>query len=255
MDCDGRQSDETTVMAMPCGRLIDLERPRSEGVLSAEEVLFCKQNNVPLAYDPMQIGWLPTAAADDFNEFAGHATPTRQSYRHSAIAQKPQINALHPQYRLRAWELHDLDTYRALLDDPAVWKYMPEAYPEPLTPETASALIELSNASNHHQVFAVLRDSSVVGQARLLYDVDDADPGVAEISYWLGRAHWGKGIGSDIVELFISRCFADNPGIMTLIARVHRENVASSAILQKTGFGFLQTDPKASDWTILSKAR
>ena len=143
----------------------------------------------------------------------------------------------------------------SLLDDPDVWTYMTEQYPDPLTEEEAAALIELSNASNHHQVFEVLRNTKPVGQVRLLFDVDPFNPATAEISYWLGREHWGKGIGSDIVHLFTKRCFADNIGITKLIARVHRDNGASSAILTKASYLLQGHDPKDQGWTLFAKHR
>ncbi|WP_299413894.1 GNAT family N-acetyltransferase [uncultured Sulfitobacter sp.] len=242
-------------LAMPCGNVIDLARSRSRGVLTREEVSFCRDKGIPLAYDPTQIGWLPATVTDDLNVEQLAAKPARRTRSHSAIAHKPQINALHPQYRLRAWKPYDLPHYRALLDDPLMWQYMPEAYPDPLTNETAAALIELSNASNHHQVFAVLRDSRIVGQVRLLYDVDDTDPGKAEISYWLGRAFWGKGIGSDVVALFTARCFTDNPSITTLIARVHKNNPSSAKVLAKAGYAQHGTDHKDANWIMLSVTR
>jgi RimJ/RimL family protein N-acetyltransferase len=240
---------------MTCGTEIDLTRLRSSGVLTPEEVSFCRDESIPLAYDPIQIGWVPSQVSDDFLADVRPARTMSRGHSHSYVAQKPHIKALHPQYNLRAWELYDLADYKALLDDPLVWRYMTEPYPDPLTDETAAALIELSNASNHHQVFAILRDSKIVGQVRLLYDVDDFDPGVAEISYWLGRAFWGKGIGTDIVSLFSKRCFADNPGITTLIARVHRDNASSAKILSKAGYENRGSDPKDGDWMILSKRR
>jgi RimJ/RimL family protein N-acetyltransferase len=243
---------EAAALEMPCGKVIKLARLRSEGVLSGREVDFLRRAQIPLAYDPMQIGWLPTTTIDDFDN-----SPVRsnRAETHRSVAHKPQVNALHPQYRLRSWELSDLETYRTLLDDRSVWKYMPETYPDPLTADIAAALIELSNNSNHHQVFAVLRDTRIVGQVRLLYDVDETDPAKAEISYWLGRPFWGKGIGSDVVRLFTKRCFADNGGINTLIARVHRENSGSFAVLRKAGFGQDRIDPANADWILLSCTR
>jgi len=242
-----------TALEMPCGTVIKLERPRSEGVLSSAEVAFLREHNIPLAYDAMQIGWLPAATVDDFNVETGRKQSRPQPY--SAIVQQPQFNALRPKYTLRSWEPYDAATFKALLDDPRVWTYLPEAYPDPLTLETAAALIELSNASNHHQVYAVLRDATIVGQVRLLYDVDDKDPAKAEVSYWLGHAYWGRGIGSDMVRIFTKRCFADNGGINTLIARVHRDNAGSFAILRKAGYGGDRPDPKDPDWMILSCSR
>jgi len=238
-------------VTMPCGEELNLTRPRSEGVMSDQELAFCRANDISLAYDPVQIGWISALAEDDFS-------PTfrkNERSKRSAVALMPQVNALHPQYRLRAWTEHDLSTYVDMLDDPEVWAFMPEAYPDPLTPEAAAALIELSNASNHHQVFAVLRNAKPVGQVRLLFDIDPLNPATAEISYWLGRTHWGKGIGSDIVKLFTKRCFNDNIGITKLIARVHRDNGASAAVLTKAGYMLQGHDPKDEGWTLFAKHR
>lgn len=251
------QGHHSKQLTLPCGSSLDLTRPRSEGVLSDEELAFSRQNGIALAYDPVQIGWIPAQCEDDIDvpPYETRAGWPGIGQTRSAIAHKPQINARQPQYRLRAWEQSDIADYLRLLNDPQVWTYLPEAFPDPLTEDLASALIELSNASNHHQVFAVLHNAEIIGQVRLLYDVDDADPGVAEISYWLGRAHWGKGIGSQIVALFTKRCFADNPGLTSIIAKVHRDNAGSQAILRKCGYGDARPDPADSDLVILSLGR
>jgi RimJ/RimL family protein N-acetyltransferase len=222
--------------------------------LTEEEVQFCRRNRIALAYDPMQIGWLPATVDDDFG-VSPQSAPKKRARNQSAIAHKPQIKAPQPQYDLRAWEPSDPEQYRALLDDLQIWAHLPEPYPDPLTDEVIAALIELSNSSNHHSVFAVLRYNRIIGQVRLLYDVDDANPGVAEISYWLGRAFWGKGIGSDLVSLFSRRCFADNPGITTLIARVQRDNEASATVLRRAGYDLRSKDTENYAWRIYAKAR
>lgn len=53
----------------------------------------------------------------------------------------------------------------------------------------------------------------------------------AEIGYWLGREHWGKGIASAAVALFL-REVERRP----LYARAASDNVASIRVLQKAGF-------------------
>jgi hypothetical protein len=45
-----------------------MTRDRSLGVLTHTEIDFCRQNEIPLANDPMQIGWVPATATDDFND-------------------------------------------------------------------------------------------------------------------------------------------------------------------------------------------
>ena len=231
---------------LPCGNVLWLERPRSDGILTPDELAFCHHSNIPVAFDPMQSGWVPAQAHDDLaqNEIANPA--------HRRIAHLKPKTTLH--LHLRAWASSDVERYTDLLDDPLIWDNMPEAYPDPLTPDIAAALIELSNTSNHHQVHAVLYDDLPVGQVRLLFDCDPKDPGVAEISYWFGRAYWGQGLASLAVSAFVRQSLAENPGLTSLIARVKDTNAASIRVLAKAGF--VQNGADAvSGWTLMSRRR
>lgn len=254
MTIDPSRLSETAVMQMPCGTDFNPNRLRSDGVLSSQELEFCKVQNLAVSYDPVQIGWVPASCFDDFNWGTRSARAPRTT-RRGAVSAAPQINALHAQYTLRAWTQADLQTYIELLDNPKLWTYMPETLHAPLTKDSASALIDLSNNSNHHQVYAVSRNGQVIGQLRLQFDVDPTDANVAEISYWLGEAFWGKGYGSEIVNLFTQRAFADNANITALIARVHRDNASSFAVLSKSGYARIGVDPKNANWRILRLER
>lgn len=55
--------------------------------------------------------------------------------------------------------------------------------------------------------------------------------GEREITYWLGREYWGKGIATRALSMFL----ADEP-IRPLYARVAKDNLASLRVLQKCGF-------------------
>ncbi len=52
-----------------------------------------------------------------------------------------------------------------------------------------------------------------------------------EIGYWLGRAHWGKGIASEAVRLLLIEVTR-----RPLYARAASDNVGSIRVLQKAGF-------------------
>jgi RimJ/RimL family protein N-acetyltransferase len=198
----------------------------------------------------MQSGWVAAHCDDDLSF-------TQQTPDHIATHKSPRAaNAsTKPSYKLRAWGTSDVDTYLSLLDDPDVWRYMPEDYPNPISHDLAIALIELSNASNHHQVFAVERHSKPVGQVRLEYDVEPNNPACAEISYWVGKRYWNQGIGSDMVDLFTARCLRDNMGLTSLIARVHRDNVCSLKVLEKAGYTVEGPDANNSNWIKLRLMR
>jgi RimJ/RimL family protein N-acetyltransferase len=57
----------------------------------------------------------------------------------------------------------------------------------------------------------------------------------AEIGYWLGKDHWGKGLMSEAVDAVIQRFFRANIGA-TLYSGVIADNPASLKIQRKLGF-------------------
>lgn len=212
-------------------------RLRSEGILSAEH---CAMHVGNLAYDPMQMGWVP---ADVIDDLCHHQTPP-----------KSPLRVVPSDIRLRAWSKTDAPRYQELLDDPMIWAQMPEDYPDPLTRDLADTLIDIANDSNHHRVFAVLKDDVPVGQVRIAFADDAADTYEAEISYWIGRDYWGQGLGSAAVATLAAQCLRDHPGLTTVVARVKDGNAASLRVLEKAGFS--QCGPDAlPGWMRLQRLR
>ena len=72
----------------------------------------------------------------------------------------------------------------------------------------------------------ILYDGQVAGS--VLCHSWDGEP---ELSYWLGKEFWGKGIATQAPALFL-QVLATRP----LIARVARDNIASIRVLEKNGF-------------------
>jgi RimJ/RimL family protein N-acetyltransferase len=56
--------------------------------------------------------------------------------------------------------------------------------------------------------------------------------GTREISYWIGRAHWGRGIASVALATFLGEQEKRRP----LVGRAAADNVASIRVLEKCGF-------------------
>lgn len=190
-------------------------------VLDEARLAELRKQGVPLAYDAAQNGWVPLqpfAAVDDA-------------------------------MTLRPWRAEDAAVFTALLDDPAIWRWLPDPYPDPLTEDLAADLIALSNAAPHHLVRAVEHDGVPVGQVRLAFAPGDTRQAEGEVSYWLGRAHWGAGLGRRMVAQFVAQVLADRAGLQALFARVHRDNSASAKVLQHAGFHAV--GPAPDDATIL----
>jgi len=63
------------------------------------------------------------------------------------------------------------------------------------------------------------------------------DPDEREVTYWIGRAYWGKGIATCALQAFL---FVDPA--RPLHARVAYDNVASRRVLEKCGFRIIATE-------------
>ena len=213
---------------------VDQFRLRSDGVLTSQQLHWCRANGIPLAFDPMQCGWVPQYCENDmvlsYPDYAKYpAYPVSSGFE------------------FRPWTSSDAPRLAEMLSSERLWQYLPEDFHGPINVQAAAELIEISHAP-HHEVMAVVQGDSVVGQVRLLFD----GLGVAEISYWLGEEHWGKGYGSKIVQAFCARSLRHHSDLHRLYARVHSGHKASRRILEKTGF--VQSDID-DHWLILDLCR
>jgi RimJ/RimL family protein N-acetyltransferase len=92
--------------------------------------------------------------------------------------------------------------------------------------------------------WARLRADDTVLNRAIVVDGDVAgtigswgDPGEREVTYWIGRSHWGKGIATDALKAFLA---VDRS--RPLHARVASDNVASRRVLEKCGFRVIATE-------------
>lgn len=172
-----------------------------------------------LAFDPVRLGWVAEGEA--------------------GMRPAPPLSwSLEPakRLRLRGWDLADLRDFMTLLGEPEVWRYMPETWPGKLTESMARDLIAISGLDTHHAVRAVTLDGVPVGQIRLAFATDPDSRDTAELSYWLGRAHWGRGLGRALVQQATAHAFAEHPWLYRLVAFVHPDNVASARCLRRAGY-------------------
>ena len=63
------------------------------------------------------------------------------------------------------------------------------------------------------------------------------DPEEREVTYWIGRSYWGRGIATAALDAFLA---VDST--RPLHARVAYDNVASRRVLEKCGFRVIGTD-------------
>jgi len=73
----------------------------------------------------------------------------------------------------------------------------------------------------------IVCDGQVVGSVSSYVEA-----GKPEVTYWIGRAHWGRGIGTRALAAFLVQVNTARP----IYARVAKDNIGSRRILGKCGF-------------------
>ena len=201
---------------------------RWDGILTAEQLNHHRSKGLPLAFCPVQIGWVSAAASQD-------DCPVVRADEPSAPLSWSVSRPLGA-FTMRGWTEADAPVYRRLLDDADLWRYMPEAWPGAIDAEMARDLITISNAVAHHEVWAILRDDVPLGQVRFAFADHGRDRSTAEISYWFGRAYWGQGWGRRVVRKASAQAFKDHPALRRIVAHVHPDDHASAKVLEAAGY-------------------
>jgi RimJ/RimL family protein N-acetyltransferase len=86
-------------------------------------------------------------------------------------------------------------------------------------------------------VRTILVDGTVAGNV-----VSWMQDGRRLVGYWVGREHWGRGVATRALTLFV-----DEIPFRPLYAHVATSNVASIRVLEKCGFAPTGEEPEASD--------
>jgi RimJ/RimL family protein N-acetyltransferase len=198
--------------------------PDLRATVSMEQAQELRRNGVRIGFDPTLQSWVRLDRIEDRT--------------------RPMLSGTAPtgQITLRPWTPSDAPRYAALLDDPDVWRHLYEPYPDPMTEALARDLIEIAAAA-HHVVRAVDRGGEAVGQIRLMRDASGRE---AELSYWLGRAYWGKGLARPMVRAALDLGFRGPSAFSRIVAFTHPENVASQKVLESCGF--LRVRPRGDGW-------
>jgi [ribosomal protein S5]-alanine N-acetyltransferase len=151
----------------------------------------------------------------------------------------PQCRPAEPDDRgtfsFRPWTSEDVADYFDLLNSPRVWRYLPEPFPTPFTPDTARTLLEVAAIGFHHETVAVVVDDQPVGQCLLRFNQPTVGVRTAEVAYWLGEQHWGKGWMSRILTLFTDRSFRRHR-VDAIYAWIMPGNQASIRTAERSGY-------------------
>ncbi|WP_460064246.1 GNAT family N-acetyltransferase [Streptomyces sp. YKOK-I1] len=119
----------------------------------------------------------------------------------------------------------DLPVFYRLLNDPEALRmaaFTPEHPADRSRFEDHWKRVRASSALTR----TVLADGDVVGHAAVY-----GEPGEREVTYWVDRAHWGKGIATAALRALLAEA-PERP----LYARAAADNAGSLRVLEKCGF-------------------
>lgn len=135
---------------------------------------------------------------------------------------------------VRPWGKRDVESIVRHADDRRVWINLRDLFPHPYTESDARDWIARAGGQDPPRHFAIVVDGEAAGG--IGFDpMSDVHRRTAEIGYWLGRAHWGRGIATEALAAVAEYAF-EAFDLVRLEAQVYEWNPASARVLEKCGF-------------------
>lgn len=125
----------------------------------------------------------------------------------------------------------------------AIYNNMRDVFPHPYTLDDANNWIAMNLEPSNNIVLAIEVDGKAIGCISIL-PKEDVSRLTAEIGYWLGEEHWGKGIATEAVTAMVDYAF-ENTDLVRIFGIVFHPNKASAAVLENAGFRFEGTQHSA----------
>lgn len=137
---------------------------------------------------------------------------------------------------LRALVPEDAPALVTHADNPAVARFLFDAFPQPYTLAAATAWAgHEANSGAFGRVWAIVVDGALTGCIGLHQEGGSLRCN-AEIGYWLGETHWRRGITSDAVRQVTDWAFAAVPDITRIYAPIFAGNEGSQAVVRRCGY-------------------
>jgi RimJ/RimL family protein N-acetyltransferase len=135
---------------------------------------------------------------------------------------------------VRPWRLTDADALVRHANNAEVAKQLRDRFPHPYGKSDAIGFLKFSTASEPATNFAIEVEGEAVGGIGYVRGTD-VERFSAEIGYWLGESHWGRGIVTEAVVLLTAHLFTTH-NLLRLFALPFADNRGSTRVLEKAGF-------------------
>jgi [ribosomal protein S5]-alanine N-acetyltransferase len=134
---------------------------------------------------------------------------------------------------LRPYRATDAKIITPLMNDRDVWINLSDRVPHPYLLKHARGFIAMQSKKKPLNLAITVNDIPVGGIG--IRPGEDISRVSAEIGYWLGREHWGKGLGTAAL-IGMTKYVAETFEFSRVFALIFTRNPASARILEKAGY-------------------
>ncbi|ATD68905.1 MULTISPECIES: GNAT family protein [Luteimonas] len=145
------------------------------------------------------------------------------------------VRLVGPGFVLRRWRADDLDALLHHADDPLLVRGLSERFPYPYTRADGARFLAGRVVDLIQPVLAIEIDGVACGSIGVRHDPSGERAHSAELGYWLGRAHWNRGVMRQVVARYVPWVM-EALALVRLQAQVLDSNPASARVLQLNGF-------------------
>jgi RimJ/RimL family protein N-acetyltransferase len=135
---------------------------------------------------------------------------------------------------IRSWRATDVPSLVRHANNRKIWLNLRDRFPHPYTARDGRAFIRQVHRMPAESAFAIAVDDEAVGGIGFVPQ-PDVERVSCEVGYWLGEAHWGRGIVSEAL-VALTRYATETHGFTRLFALPFADNAASIRVLEKAGY-------------------
>jgi [ribosomal protein S5]-alanine N-acetyltransferase len=145
-----------------------------------------------------------------------------------------RIDIALPRYALRSWAWSDKDALVRHANNRNVSRALFDRFPFPYTAEAAERWLAIATSEGRDLHYAIACGDEAVGGISAMRGSENTRF-CAEIGYWIGESHWGRGVMTATVGAFCEALFRDTD-LERIEAGAFLTNPASHRVLEKCGF-------------------
>ena len=148
---------------------------------------------------------------------------------------RPDLELVLPACTVRDYRPGDAPSLAKHANDKRIWLNMRDAFPHPYALAHGEGFVAHAMTARPRTHLAIAVHGDVVGGIGYTLHPDVERIG-AEIGYWLGVAHWGRGITSQALRATTEVIWREHPEMRRIWAVPFAHNAASARVLEKAGY-------------------